>query len=104
MPETHPAPDPIPIRPRLRRQSPSLRELRTKKTRTPGVQERAAKTVDKNTRHVATGSTRTSGRNVKGLEESMGPPESHLNRVSYENLECHTKTPGPPASQNVKNR
>src|SRR5437899_1687292 len=36
MPETHTAPDPIPIRPRLRRQSPSVRDLRTKKTRTPG--------------------------------------------------------------------
>ena len=36
MPETHPTPDPIPIRPRLRRQSPNLRELRTKKTRTTG--------------------------------------------------------------------
>jgi hypothetical protein len=28
--------DPIQIRPRLHRQSPSMRELRTKKTRTPG--------------------------------------------------------------------
>src|SRR5438105_10056045 len=36
MPETHPTPDPIPIRPRLHRQSPSLRELRTKKTRPTG--------------------------------------------------------------------
>src|SRR2546430_13428394 len=36
MPETHPTPDPIPIRPRLRRQSPRVRELRRKKTRTPG--------------------------------------------------------------------
>src|SRR6266571_7962295 len=36
MPETHPAPDPIPIRPRLHRQSPSLREMRTRKTRTIG--------------------------------------------------------------------
>src|SRR5712691_5982429 len=34
MSETHPAPDPITIRPRLHRQSPSMRELRTKKTRT----------------------------------------------------------------------
>src|SRR5947208_4463265 len=37
MPETHPTQDPIPIRPRLRRQSPSVRELRTKKTRTTGT-------------------------------------------------------------------
>src|SRR2546422_6878079 len=36
MPETHPTPDPMPIRPRLHRQSPSMRELRTKKTRTVG--------------------------------------------------------------------
>src|SRR2546428_4592699 len=36
MPETHPTPDAIPIRPRLRRQSPSLREMRTRKTRTIG--------------------------------------------------------------------
>src|SRR5260370_39173481 len=34
MPETHPAPDPIPMRPRLRRQSLSLEELRTENTRT----------------------------------------------------------------------
>jgi len=39
MPETHPTPDPIPIRPRLRRQSPNLRELRTKKTRTLGSRD-----------------------------------------------------------------
>ena len=34
MSEINPTPDPIPIRPRLHRQSPSVRELRTKKTRT----------------------------------------------------------------------
>src|SRR5256886_17500330 len=34
MPETHPTPDPTPNRPRLRRQSPIMRKLRTKKTRT----------------------------------------------------------------------
>ncbi len=34
MPETHPAPDPMPIRLRLRRQSVRMRELWTKKTRT----------------------------------------------------------------------
>src|SRR5438309_8919643 len=39
MPETHPTPDPIPIRPRLRRQSPNMRELRTKKTRTLGSRD-----------------------------------------------------------------
>src|SRR5438876_9223221 len=39
MPETHPTPDPIQIRPRLRRQSPNLRELRTKKTRTLGSRD-----------------------------------------------------------------
>jgi hypothetical protein len=39
MPETHPTPDPIPIRPRLRRQSPDLRELRTKKTGNPGSRD-----------------------------------------------------------------
>src|SRR6266699_566774 len=36
MPETHFALDPIPIRPRLHLQSLSLRELRTKNTRTTG--------------------------------------------------------------------
>src|SRR5213080_3592197 len=36
MPETHPTPDPIPIRPRLRRQSLNVRELWTRKTRTTG--------------------------------------------------------------------
>src|SRR6266487_1591071 len=40
MPETHPAPDPIPIRPRIHRQSPSMRELRTRKTRTIGTRNR----------------------------------------------------------------
>src|SRR2546427_3987002 len=36
MPETHHAPDTVPIRPRLHRQSLRVRELRTKKTRTTG--------------------------------------------------------------------
>src|SRR5437867_3237864 len=36
MPETHLASGPIPIRPRLRRQSLNVRELRTRKTRTTG--------------------------------------------------------------------
>src|SRR5690242_17466807 len=39
MSETHPAPDEIPIRPRLRWQSPNPRKLRTKKTRTPGSRD-----------------------------------------------------------------
>src|SRR6266566_1666804 len=32
----HPAPDPIPIRPRLHRQTLNVRKLRTRKTRTSG--------------------------------------------------------------------
>jgi hypothetical protein len=75
MSETHQSPDPIPIRPRLHRQSPSMRELRTKKTRTTGSKNVPPRLLT-NTRHVVDGPTRTSRHEHRASRISSPLPAS----------------------------
>src|SRR5438309_10130099 len=94
MPETHPAPDPIPIRPRLRRQ-PNLRELWTKKTRTLGSRNVLPRLLtriqDMWLMDLRVQQEADCGRPRRNLRNKRGSSKQIITRRPVNSLSCSTK-------------
>ena len=93
MPETHPAPDPIPIRPRLRRQSPNLRELRTEKTRTLGSMDVLPRLL------TSLQAMWLLDLRERPEESGRRPQQDHRTKKGSSQTECQSYGPNPPICQ-----
>src|SRR5438552_12109036 len=95
MPETHPTPDPIPIRPRLHRQSPNLRELRTEKTRNLGSRDVLPRLLtriqDMWLMDLRVQQEAGCGRSRRDLRNKRGSSKQIITRRPVTSLSCSTK-------------
>ena len=95
MPETHPTPDPTPNRPRLRRQSPSVRELRTKKTRTTGTRNVLPRPLtriqDMWLMDLRVQQEAGCNRPRRNLRNTKGPSKQTITRRPVTSLSCSSK-------------